>query len=211
MERLTDNLAKAQSEAAQAAAALEALKKTKDEKAKAEAAEAKKEADAKVRDKVRELENAGSKFKDIERPGPVILLVKEDAQSGDLQLVPVNFGTEPQKMFASYEGPPKAADETPGKPPEKVEFDQSSLKVRSGDKIDITTKNDFAEFRVGRMTGSAGNIDKKLWPTLKRKNSKTFELEFKATPPDSYKIQILGNVKADSPTIDGEIKVEVTP
>jgi hypothetical protein len=214
VKKLQDSLAKAQLEAAKAAAALEALKETKDEKAKAEAAKAKEKADDKVKELEKELKNAESKFNRISRPGPVILLVKEDATSGVLQLVPVNFDAEPQKMFASYERPAKAADEKVRKP-NKIEFDKPEIDFRSSTtsvKIDITTKNEFASLRVGSMTGSQGNIDPNLWPKVSNKNSKTFELEFKGnTPPNSYTIKFLGNVDLASPTVEGEIKVKVTP
>lgn len=102
VKKLQESLAKARCEKAQADAAVAAAKT---DKAKAEAAIAEEKAETKVTELEKELKNAKSEFKRISRPGPVILLVKEDAESGVLELVPVNFDSQPQEIFPSYERP----------------------------------------------------------------------------------------------------------
>jgi hypothetical protein len=224
LKKLQDSLEDAKIELAQAEAA---LKETKDEAKKEEVAIVKAKANAKVetiKERLGKLgqegageyskvkENEESKFKAINRPGPVLLLIQEDDQIGP-QLIPMNFNNEPQKMFVSYERPQKAVEQKPSEPI-KLEFDKTEidcqLSTTSG-KIVITTKNDFESLMAAVMIASCVKVNLNLLPKVKRQNSKTFELEFnKDTPPDSYIIKFLGQIKENSPSVPGEIKVRVT-
>ncbi len=149
-------------------------------------------------------------FKKTTRPGPVVFRIEENAASGVLQLVPVNFEETAQKTFETYEGPQKSAGEQTA-----FEFETSSpMTVKVGTvsvKKQIKTKIDLATLKVAKMEGPQGAITHTWWPGLTRKDSKTFELTFKeTTPPNTYEITFSGQISGDSPTITGTLSVIVT-
>ncbi len=231
INKIKEALQQAEIELGQAKAAYK-VSKSEDNKITLRKAEAK----VKVLQKqLRNITNGGSfsyKFDDkgsfsiaknnVKRPGPLILLVDErEMELNDgkkewvFQLVPINFGEDgTQKIFDGYHKPPKpdSAGEA-NKDPKQIEFKKSNLgEVSWGDKVEISTKNEFIDtLTITKMVGSSGDdIGSNFKPTITRLNSKTFEFTIiPHTPADQYVLTISGSIRSDSPFINGDLKIKI--
>lgn len=155
-------------------------------------------------------------FKRTKRPGPVIFMIEEDADGDVLQLIPLEFGNEgPQKVFNAYEMSQKLSGKKTSVPhAAEFEFETASplaIIITNSPVTEIKTKIDLASLIVAKMAGPQGQVDKQWWPTVDRKDSKTFALTFKKnTPTNKYTFVFLGRASDNSPNMEGKLAIVVT-